>query len=799
MTSGWRSLATFAVARDISELSMQSSKQEKNWVGNFVSIGHSVQRVEGSEKISGEAVYTADIQLPGMLIGKLLRSDHAHARIASIDTTRAQNLSGVKILVHAGNFDNPIYGSGIRDSHLFPKDRVRYIGEPIVAVAAIDEDVAYEAISLIDVEYEPLNPVFSPVDALEHDAPLLHPDLEMYEAEYQGAIKYGNVAMWTKGAIGDVDLGFRLSDRILEHTFTTPPTHSGFIEPHAVVAQVDASGACKMWATTQQPFLARATLARIFSLKESDIEVIVPHLGGGFGGKEHMLLEPFCYVLAQRAGAPVKMVMTREEELQGGFTRHASNIILKTGFTNDGILVARQAKIIYDTGAYAGQGPYVAACGLISAFGPYRIKHRQGEAFCVYTNKPVAGAYRAYGFPQAAFASEVQMDLIASELDMDPIELRLRNAAEDGDTVITGQKLESVNLPALLTEAAESSNWYERREKLGSGRGIGVACVIKANGLGASNADIEIDSDGSVRVYSGTVDIGTGSTTLLAQVVSEELGIPLDAITVFTADTGKTPYDEGSIASRVAFGMNAVLRASRTAVEKLRLVAAEELGCIPEDVLFRSGEFSKKGYEESYIGVKEAISKACDQLGGSLRTSGNFIAEEGKRMNPEVLEGYPMAPLSHFVFAAQIVDLRVDMETGEIDVKTIISAHDVGKALNPANVLGQIEGGVLMGMSAALYEQMIFQDGRVLNNNFVDFKIPTALNVPEIIPIIQENPLPEGPYGAKGMGESPVIPTPPAIANAVFNATGVMIKDLPITAEKLLSSIEASGREDTSA
>jgi len=553
-----------------------------------------------------------------------------------------------------------------------------------------------------------------------------------------------------------------------------------------------------MWATTQQPFLARATLAQIFSLDESEIEVIVPHLGGGFGGKEHMLLEPFCYLLAQRAGVPVKMVMTREEELQGGFTRHASNITLKTGFTNDGILVARQAKIIYDTGAYAGQGPYVAACGLISAFGPYRIKHRQGEAFCVYTNKPVAGAYRAYGFPQAAFASEVQMDLIASELGMDPIELRLLNAAENGDTVITGQKLESVDLPALLTEAAESANWNERREKSGSGRGIGVACVIKANGLGASNAEIEIASDSSVRVYSGTVDIGTGSTTLLAQVVSEELGIPLGAITVFTADTGKTPYDEGSIASRVAFGMNAVLRASRASLEKLRSVAAEELGCTPDNVLFRAGSFSMKGHEESSLSVKEVIAIACDQLGGSIRTSGNFVAEEGKHMNPEVLEGYPMAPLSHFVFAAQIAEIQVDMETGEIDVKRIISAHDVGKALNPANVLGQIEGGVVMGMSAALYEQMIFQDGRVLNNNFVDFKIPTAVNVPEIIPIVQENPLPEGPYGAKGMGESPVIPTPPAIANAVFNATGVMIRDLPITAEKLLSRIEASGREDTS-
>lgn len=765
---------------------------------DIVGVGESVMRVEGSEKVSGEAIYTSDIQLPGMLIGKLLRSDHAHARIASIDTTKAERLTGVKCLVHAGNFNGPLYGSGIRDCNLFPKDRVRYIGEPIVAIAASDEDVAYEAISLIDIVYEPLTPLFSPTRALELDAPLIHPDLESYEAEYPGAIKYGNVAMWTKGAIGDVEEGFRKSDHILEHTFTTPPTHAGFIEPHAVIAQVDASGVGKIWATTQQPFLARSSLAELFSVEEDDIEVIVPHLGGGFGGKEHMLLEPFCYVLAQRAGLPVKMVMTREEELQGGFTRHASNITLTTGFTNDGTLVARKAKIIYDTGAYAGQGPYVAACGLISAFGPYRIKHRQGEAFCVYTNKPIAGAYRAYGFPQAAFASEVQMDLIASELDMDPIDLRLHNAAFDGDTVITGQKFESINLPELINEAAEIANWAEQRKKSGKGRGLGIACVFKANGLGVSNAEIEIDPDGTVKVFSGTVDIGTGSTTLLTQVVSEELGLPLEAITVFTADTGTTPYDEGSIASRVAFGMNAIVKASRACLEKLRFIAAEELGCVPDDVEYQSGKFSKRGHAEDSLGVQEVIATACNELGGSIRTSGTFLAEEGKYMDPEVLEGYPMGPLSHFVVAAQIADVRVDLETGFIDILKIVSAHDVGKALNPMNVLGQIEGGVLMGMSAALYEQMIFQDGRVLNNSFVDFKIPTTVNVPEIIPIIKENPLPEGPYGAKGMGESPVIPTPPAIANAIYDATGVMIQDLPITAEKLISSIEELAREITS-
>ncbi|HSB88999.1 MAG TPA: molybdopterin cofactor-binding domain-containing protein, partial [Anaerolineales bacterium] len=446
--------------------------------------------------------------------------------------------------------------------------------------------------------------------------------------------------------------------------------------------------------------------------------------------------------------------------------------------------------IIYDTGAYAGQGPYVAACGLISVFGPYRIKHRLGEAFCVYTNKPVAGAYRAYGFPQAAFASEVQLDLIAAELDMDPIEFRIRNAAGDGDTVITGQKIESVNLPRMLIEAAKVANWTSGREQSGDGRGLGIACIVKANGLGVSNAEIEINSDSSISVYSGTVDLGTGSTTLLAQVVAQELGLPLDAISVFTADTGTTPFDEGSIASRVAFGMKAILRASVSSLEKLRLVAAEELECSPEDVQFRAGEFLRNGDDEESLGVKEVIAMACHQLGGSIRTTGTFLAEEGKSMNPEVLEGFPMGPLSHFVFAAQIAEVQVDQETGGIDVVKIVSVHDVGKALNPMNVLGQIEGGVMMGLSAALYEQMIFQDGKVLNNSFVDFKIPTSANVPEIIPIIEENPLPDGPYGAKGMGESPVIPTAPAIANAVFHATGAMVMDLPITAERLLSKIE---------
>ncbi len=759
-------------------------------MNNVHGIGVPVSRIEGAEKVTGRAIYSADIHLPNMLIGKLLRSPLPYARIRNIDPTKAEKIKGVLSVVHGGVFKGKLHGAGIRDRYLFPQDRVRYIGEPVAAVAALDEDLAFEALSLIHVDYEPLEPVFDPLVSISPEAPLIHPDLPLYEAEYPGAIKFGNVAMWTQAKQGNIDKGLAKADLVFVHSFTTPTTHAGFIEPHASIVQINPSNRVTGWSSTQQPFLARAALSDIFGLDENDVQIIVPNIGGGFGGKEGILLEPYCYLLALKSGFPIKMVMTREEELQGGYTRHASHIDLTTGVTRDGKFVARKAKIIYDTGAYASQGPYVAACGALSVFGPYRIEHRFVEALCVYTNKPVAGAYRAYGFPQAAFASEAQVDLIASDLGIDPIDLRKMNAAKDGDTVVTGQRLEAVDLECLLNESAKKIDWARKRASPIPNHGIGVACVIKANGLGVSNAIIEIEKDGSATIFSGTVDLGTGSTTVLAQIVAEEFGIPDHKIKVCTADTRSTPYDEGSVASRVAFGMNAILQACQEIKRKLSRVAADYWDCSVDEIIYDSQHFIHSSNKLHKLSFEEIAYIGTMKNEGPILGIGKFDATDGKTMDMNSVKGFPMGPISHFVFATQMAEVEVDPDLGDIKILRIVAAHDVGRALNPINVLGQIEGGVVMGLSAALYEQMIFRNGIVLNSNFADFKIPTAVDCPEIIPIVIENPYKEGPYGAKGMGESPVISTAPAIANAIYNAVGIMIHDLPITAEKIAAKLE---------
>jgi len=761
-------------------------------MANAQGIGSSVGRLEGLDKVTGKAIYVGDMHLPGMLVGKLLRSPLPHARVLSIDTRQAKKLAGVKAVVHADGFQNPLYGPALKDASIFPRGRVRYVGEPVAAVAAVDADVACEALSLIQVEYEPLEPVFDPLLALAPDAPILHPDLSDYETVYRNPIRYGNVPLWTRGTQGDIAEGLARADRVFEHTVTTPTTHAGHIEPHATLVQIISGNRAAIWTTTQQPFIVRSTLAEIFSVGLNDLQVVVPNLGGGFGGKEYLLLEPYCYLLALEAGLPVKMVMTREEEFQGSCPRHATHIELTTGVMNDGRLVARKARLIYDTGAYTGQGPFVTACGLMAVFGPYRIEHREGEALCVYTNKPNSGSYRGYGFPQPTFASETQLDLIAAELGMDPLELRLRNAAQDGDTVITGQRLQSVALQHTLRQAAKHAAWQQKRTDRQPYRGIGIACGIKAAGMGASAAFVKINEDGSATILSGTVDLGTGSTTVLAQIVSQELGIPLEQIDVCTADTRTTPFDVGSIASRVAYGMNAVMRAAQDARHKLVQLAADYWMCDAESIAFDSGHVRQMDNPERVLNLSEIAAISHRAHGGPIIGIGSFVAGEGQSIQLDSVEGFPLPAIPHFVFGAQVAEVEVDPETGHVRVLRLIGAHDVGKALNPLNVRGQIEGGLVMGMSAGLFEEMVFVDGVVINANLVDFKMPTAMDVPELVPVIVEHGHPDGPYGAKGLGEVVVVPTPAAIANAVFDAVGVMVHSLPITAEKLLSLMPPS-------
>jgi CO/xanthine dehydrogenase Mo-binding subunit len=755
-------------------------------MGEFEVIGKSLPRVDAFDRVTGKATYTDDIKLHNMLYGKVLGSPYAHAKILNIDKSRAEKLSGVKAIITAFDVPDVRWGFMIKDQPLFARDKVLYIGEPIAAVAAIDRNIAEEALDLIEVEYEELKPIFDPEEAMKPDTPLIHEEIDSYAAIWP-AIKYGNICSQIKIKRGDIEKAFKESDYIFEDRFTTKMQHHGYIELHSSIAKVDLDGKVTIWTTTQAPFMIRLELAEVLRMPISKIRVITEYLGGGFGGKTDIFLEPYAAILSQRTNRPVKITLSRKEEILTNGPRLRTIIDLKTGTKKDGTILAREAKLIYDTGAYACVGPGVVSLGVNYVLGPYNIPNIKIDGYCVYTNRIRGGWMRGPGAIQSTFASESQIDMIAEKLKIDPLELRLKNAVEDGDLSATGQILHGVGLKESLKRVAEKASWGKQMDK---NKGIGLGCAqYEVVGMGSS-AFIRVNEDGTVGLIIGAVDIGGGQKTVLAQIVAEVLGIPVDDIKVVSGDTDSTPYDAGTFGDRVTFNMgNAVRIAAEDAKTQILRVAAGMLESKVEDLEIKERKVYVRGTPERGVNLSDISMASYFFMGGPILGKGGFFGQTPPYDTQNVEgHGFPSAP-AH-TFASQVIELGVNPDNGKVKISRVTSAHDVGFPINPLTLEGQIRGSILMGIGYSLMEEIVEENGMILNPNLTDYKLPNILDLPEIEPIIFGKKVSDGPFGAKGGGNPGIILPPAPIANAIYNAVGVRIKELPITPEKILKALK---------
>jgi CO/xanthine dehydrogenase Mo-binding subunit len=749
-------------------------------------VGKSLPRVDAPGKVTGTAVYAADFALPGMLVGKIFRSTEPHARIVRLDVTRARSLPGVRAVVSAADVPDVRYGGGLKDETVFAHGKVRYVGQPVAAVAATTPEAAEAALAAIEVVYEPLPAVLDLEAALAPGAPLVHEEWASYTA-IPILHRDGNVCNRARIVVGDVERGWEEADRIFEHRFRTGMVHQGYTEPRAAVAQWDSSGTVTVWSNTQLPFEVQNTLAEIFQMPPSKIRVVVPGIGGGFGGKLRVGVEHFAVLLARKTGRAVKVITTSEEELTAAYPRQGTVVELKTGVTNDGRIVAKEGRIWFDTGAFAGSGPGVASVATLVLAGPYRIPNVRLEGFAVYTNKTNCGSYRAPSGPQSNFAVESQMDIIADALGIDPLEFRLRNIVRDGDEGPTGQVLGAVGLEECLRKAAAAIGWSERRPE--KWRGKGLACGWWTTTGGSSGVYVKINPDGTVALNTGAAEIGTAALTGAAQVLAEELTVDLADVSVVSADTFSTPFDFGAQGSRTAF---AVGNACRAAVADLKqrifALAAAQLGVEVDSCALADKHVVADGKRVSLAD----LARASQMTGGGLIAQGTFIAPP-TAYDAKRVEGHVYPAFHSPSFHAHAVDLSVDPETGEVTIHRYVVAQDVGFAMNPTYIEGQIEGGVAQGLGQALSEEIVYERGRVLNANLTDYKMPTTLDMPRIETILVQHPSLAGPYGAKGVGEPPNIEPPAAVANAVAAATGLRVTVLPITAERIALGLQDAG------
>lgn len=751
-------------------------------------VGHSLPRLDGHAKVTGKMVYAADFALPGMLHGKVLRSSEPAARLLRVDVSQAAGLPGVRAVITAADAPRVCYGSFIRDMTVFAWESVVFVGQPIAAVAALTPEAAEAAVAAIEVAYGPLPAVFDPEEALAPDAPLVHAGWRDYQA-LPTLRREGNVANRARLVHGDVALGFAKADRVFAHRFVTNMVHPGYTEPRAAVADWDSTGRLIVWSNTQLPFEAQTTLADILELPPSQIRVIVPGVGGGFGGKLRLGVEHIAALLARKTRRPVKCLTTSDEELTAAYPRQPTIIDLKTGVTAEGRIVAKQGRIVVDAGATSGSAPGVASSSTLILAGPYRIPNLSLEGVAVYTHKTPTGSFRAPSGPQANFAVESQMDIIADALGLDPLDFRLRNIVHEGDEGPTGQRLTAVGLEECLRRAAEAIDWKTR--KPGPWRGKGLACGWWTTTGGSSGVYVKVNPDGKVVLNTGAAEIGTGAITGAAQVLAEELGVDLDDVTVVSADTAATPFDHGAQGSRTAFAVGNACRAAAADLKRQALaIAAAKIG-IPAEALRFDGRHVVHGGMEPRLSLGE-IARISQASGGGLIAHGTFIAP-ATPYDPKRVENH-LAPVYHSPsFHAHAVDLSVDPDTGEVTVHRYVVAQDVGFAINPVGIEGQIEGGVVQGLGQALSEEIVHRHGRVVNANLTDYKMPTALDAPPIESILVQHPGPVGPYGAKGVGEPPVIEPPAAVANAVAVAAGVRVTVLPLTAEKIALALPDRG------
>jgi CO/xanthine dehydrogenase Mo-binding subunit len=747
-------------------------------------LGARLPRVDGVGKVTGAALYASDVTLPGMLTGKVFRSTQAHARIRRLDVEAAKALPGVAAVVTAQDVPQTRYGPAVRDTPLLASERVLFIGQPVALIAAMSDEAAEAAMKAIVVEYEPLPAIFDVRQSMQDDATELHPEWKTYKTAPYIA-RGGNVASRASLEHGDVDTAFRNAKYIHEHSFDTQVVHAGYTEARVAVARWEGSD-LTVWSNCQLPFEVQATLSDILDVPLSSIRVIVPGIGGGFGGKLRIGVDHYAAVLAQKARRPVRVLSSTEEELTAAHPRQPALVTIKTGVDENGLIVAKTAQVIVDTGAFAGSGPGVASIALQIVAGPYRTPNYRLESFAVYTNKTPTGSFRAPSGPMGNFALECHMDLVAKDLGLDPVEFRLRNLVEEGDVGPAGETLRSVSIRECLLRAADAIGWDMQNP--GLNRGKGIACGWWMTTGGAAGVTVKIAADGGVVLASGSVELGTGALTGAAQILAEELAVTLDDIRITPVDTNSSPYDYGAQGSRTMFSVgNACIAAAADLKQQIFTLAADHFDVSQSELELRDNHVFAGNRQ---VSLAELARKAQLSGKGGLIASGTTNALPNSYDQTRV-KNHPLPAWNTPTFHAHSADVSVDVETGDVKINKYVVVQDVGFAVNPTYIEGQIEGGVAQGLGQALFEEVVYRDGRVVNANLTDYKMPTAVDVPKITSILVECPSHQGPHGAKGVGEPPCIEPPATIANAIHAATGLMPCSLPMTPEKILRGLKA--------
>ncbi len=753
----------------------------------YTAVGKSVTRLDARDKVRGTATYIVDMKFAGMLHGKVLRSKYPHARIVSIDTRRAKELAGVMAVITGADMQSYLHGESLHDEPFLAQGKVRYRGEAVAAVAAVDEETAEAALDLIVVEYEELPAVFAPAEAMQPGAPLLHERLgEYYHPPVINPQPGTNICNFTQVHKGDIEQGFREADYIYEDTFTTQMTQHATLEPHAAVCMVTPEGKVTLWGNNDSPYRARREIAVALKLPLNHVRVVgAAYIGGNFGGKGGLKAEAPAIALAWNLrGRPIRVVYTREEEFCSTVVRHPTVITLKTGVKKDGAIVARKTTCLWDTGAYAEKGPTVSRMGGASSAGVYDIPHVSIDSYCVYTNNQVAGALRGYSGPQTAWAYESQMDMIAQRLGLDPVQIRLKNAYDEGSVHTGGQVLHDVTLKACLSKVAEVMEWEKPSTAPYRGRGIAFGERFIKTPF-ASAAFLKVNEDGTVDLISSTHEVGQGSETTLCQIAAEELGVPLASVSKAAPDTAFTPFDESTTSSRSTFHMgNAVKLAARDARDQLLQMASGQMQAPLEELTIRDGQVQVLGRPETATPIAQVLRKRYGASGSVLGRG--FYFPEGLAPEGE----YFTFNCVYWMYCAQGAEVEVDPQTGQVTVLRIVAAHDTGTAINPKSCLEQIAGSLSFGLGFTFYEDLIREKGETTNPSFLSYKIPTTLDMVPITAHLVEPYFAPGPFGAKSIGEPASVPTAPAIANAIANAIGVRIHDLPITPDKILAALK---------
>ena len=748
-------------------------------------VGKSLPRLDAVAKVTGTAIYAVDFALPGMLHGKILRSTQPHALIRRLDVSRARQLPGVRAVLSAPDVPLVRYGGVVRDETVFAAERVRYVGQPLAAVAADRADIAEEALALIEVAYEPLPVIADAEAALVPDAPLIHPDWQSYRTT-GNVWRHGNMCTRSLVLTGDVDTAMAQADYVFEDRFETQIQHQGYLEPRAAVAHMAVDGHLTVWSNTQLPFAIQTALADMLQLPVSKIRVIATHSGGGFGGKLRPGMEPYAALLARASGRPVRLATSVPEELMAAHPRQPTIITLKTGLKRDGTIIARDGRILFDTGAFAGSSPGVASVATLVLAGPYTIPHMRLEGCAVYTNKANFGSFRAPSGPQACFAVESHMDIIASKLGLDPLAFRLQHLVCEGDVSLTGQVLTDVSSHQVLERAAAAIGWGTAA---GPHRGKGLACSWWTVTGGSSGVYVKLNADGTVVLNTGAAEIGTAAVMAgAAQILAEDLGVNLADITVVSADTDSTPFDLGAQGSRTTFAVgNAARQAAADIRAQLLRLASDMLDMPPARLVLRERAVCVKDAPERRVSLADVVQRSLLQ-GGGIIAHGVYSAPPTP-FNADTVRHHFYPTFNSPSFHAHAVEVEVDPDTGSITVQRYVVAQDVGCAINPQCVEGQIEGGVTQGIGQALSEVISMRNGQVLTSGLIDYKMPSSLDVPMIDTILVQQPSRFGPYGAKGVGEPPAIAPPAAIANAIAAAVGVRLHHLPMTAEQLRQAL----------